>query len=149
MPTNGALAGCLDRSQDRNAEEVLISTNRDPSSSLCPADTPVLRMQKDCLIMVAAGWGWCRWDGQDRESRNACVTDINLNILATTSPPRWEEKAECWWLYDGWLIQEPSDPMMDHSQTEQVVGHAETVSSGVWGKRRHAEGKHADAVCAY
>lgn len=60
MPTNGALAGCLDRSQDRNAEDVLISTNRDPSSSLCPADTPALRMQKDCLIMVAVGWGWCR-----------------------------------------------------------------------------------------
>lgn len=91
----------------------------------------------------------CRRDGQDRESRNACVTDINLNILATTSPPLWEEKAECWWLSDGWLIQEPSDPMMDHSQTEQVVGHTKTVSSGVWGKRRHAEGKHADAVCAY
>lgn len=45
------------------------------------------------------------------EQRKQWITEINQSFPATTSPPlrEEEEEAACWWLYDGWLIQDPSD----------------------------------------
>lgn len=62
-----------------------------------------------------------RW-GRSGEKRATRGGEINQSSSATTSPPLREQEAPRWWLYDGWLIQDPSrSTVMDHSEPE--TGH--------------------------
>lgn len=90
--TNAPLAACLDRSQDHNAEEILISTNQDPSSSLRPGwCRPTLhhvRVHEGSLItVVAAVVGSGQMQVGQAEQANAGRTEKTVNHRDKSEPP--------------------------------------------------------------
>lgn len=127
--TNGSLAARPDRS-GLNAEEVL-SFNK--SGAILPItgwlkQTPscqdAAEMLHHCEGGVMTVWRGSRWrcDRQNirtHSGQSKLWKEINLSILTNTSPVGWEEKAACWWLFDGWLIQFPSHLKMDHSRIQR------------------------------
>lgn len=102
--------------------------------------------QKRCLITVVAE-GWSRWrcDKQSSqtlsEQRKHWMKDINLSILTNTSPAGWEEKAPCWWLFDGWLIQ-----YLSHLGFKRMLTEPKLSAKGFCETSCHRRRKHADAV---
>lgn len=109
------------------------------TSRLMWADTPSRLDARGLLNHVGCGGGQVQVRRKVNKGKQ-WITEINQGIPAITSPPLWEEKAACWWLYDGWLIQNPSDLVMDHRKMEQDIAKLKkTVGSGVWEKHPHAE----------
>lgn len=115
--TNGALAACLDRSQHCNAEEFLISTNRCPSSSLCPtADVGWLSIPSGCTRAAGSrwGWGWGRAGaGETGQGREKTVSHRDKSEHPghyITSPLRGEGcmLMTLWWMTDSVSISDGS-----------------------------------------
>lgn len=100
------------------------------------------------LYPLTQGDAWSRWTHRggpvaaeaDQVRNRRLGGEINQSSSATTSPPLREQEAPRWWLYDGWLIQDPSrSTVMDHSEPE--TGHWPRLRSCWLGGRGGFKGK--------